>query len=117
MQAPAQVSSLIILKRYGRDLVPLSKISESDGQAPTGISWVERSSIHTNTDRMIAWADIDKDSRNLRNAWSTGFISTLNLAKVRLPFLSRTSYLETIHLNLGPKYVLSRKSMIPKKLH
>jgi hypothetical protein len=117
MQAPAPQSSLVILKRYGQDLVPLNEISENDGQAPTGISWVERSSIHTNTDRIIAWADIDKDSKNLRNAWSTGFISTLNLARLNVPFLWRTNYFETMNLKQRPKYVLSRKSIIPKKLH
>jgi hypothetical protein len=116
MQAPARESSLIILKRYGRDLVPLNKISESDGQAPTGISWVERSSIHTNTDRIIAWADIDKDPQNFRNAWSTGFISTLNLARLNVPFLWRTNYFETINLTQRPRYVLTRKSIIPRKL-
>jgi hypothetical protein len=77
---------------------------------------VERSSIHTNTDRIIAWADIDKDSKNFRNAWSTGFISTLNLARLNVPFLWRTNYFETINLTQRPRYVLTRKSIIPRKL-
>ena len=115
MQAPAPQSGLVILKRYGRDLTLLNQISENDGEAPTGISWLEGSSIQSNTNRIIAWAPIGKDSQNFRNAWSTGFISTLNLAKLRLPFLSRTSYLKSIYLNRGPKYVLTRKSIIPKK--
>ncbi len=116
MQAPAPESSLIILKRYGSDLVPLNEISKNDGQAPTGISWVERSSIQSNTDRIIAWADIDGNSRNLRNAWSTGFISTLNLARLNVPFLWRPTYFEKFGLKHRPKYVLTRKSIIPKKL-
>ncbi len=116
MEAPAPESSLVILKRYDRELVLLNEISKNDSQAPTGIAWVDRSSMQTNMDRIIAWADLGKNQATLRNAWTTGVISTLKLAKLKLRSRFRNSYFETINLNFGPRYVSRFKSYIPKKL-
>jgi hypothetical protein len=80
MDKPAPNPSLLIVKRSGNNIVLVDSITPQDGTIPTGIAWRGADSLNSNPSRIVAWADTEKTPRRVRNAWTTGLISTLQLA-------------------------------------
>jgi hypothetical protein len=80
LDKPAPNSTLLIVKRSGNNIVLLDRITPQDGTIPTGISWRGADSLSSNPARIVAWADTEKTPRRVRNAWTTGLISTFQLA-------------------------------------
>lgn len=85
LNKPAPHSSLLILKRTGRSVALLDSITPQDGNVPTGIAWRGAYSLDSNPTRVVAWADTATTPRRVRNAWTTGLISTLHLARFSKP--------------------------------
>jgi hypothetical protein len=85
LNKPAPHSSLLILRRSGNNVVLLDSITPKDGNVPTGIAWRGADSIDTNLTRVVAWTDTAKTPRRVRNAWTTGLISSLHLARFSKP--------------------------------
>ncbi|HMK37129.1 MAG TPA: hypothetical protein VK463_18800 [Desulfomonilaceae bacterium] len=81
LDKPAASATLLIMKRSERTMLPLDSITPRDGTVPTGIDWRGANALNANHERIVAWADTELTPRRMRNAWSTGLISTLQLAR------------------------------------
>ncbi len=80
---PVGHDSVIILRRSGSRLILVDRITAGDGLVPTGINWEGTRTLHSNPDRIRGWWD-EKDSvqKPPRNAWETGFITSVGLERI-----------------------------------
>jgi hypothetical protein len=85
LDKPAPNSTLLIVKRSDNNIVLVDKITPQDGTIPTGISWQGADSLNSNPSRIVAWADTEKTPRRVRDAWTSGLISTLQLGHPGAP--------------------------------
>lgn len=84
---PLPLESLVILNRFGDKLKVVEKLSCFDSMAPTGICWKDISQIQSNPDRIVGWSDtVLTPQRVMKNAWSSGLITTLNLSRISLGY-------------------------------
>jgi hypothetical protein len=85
LDKPAPNSTLLIVKRSKNHIVLVNKISAHDGTVHTGISWRGSDSLSSNPCRILAWAYTEKAPTRKQNAWTTGLISSLQLANLHTP--------------------------------
>lgn len=87
LNKPLPLESLVILNRFGDRLKIVEKLTCFDSMAPTGICWKDISQIHSNPDRIVGWSDtVLTPQRVVKNAWSSGLITTLNLSRISLGY-------------------------------
>ena len=87
LDKPLPLESLVILNRFGDRLKIVEKLTCFDSMAPTGICWKDISQIHSNPDRIVGWSDtVLTPQRVVKNAWSSGLITTLNLSRISLGY-------------------------------
>lgn len=87
LDKPLPLESLVILNRFGDKMQLVEKLSCFDSIAPTGISWNEITTIHSNPDRIVGWSEtVLTPQRLVKNAWSSGLITTLNLSHIKLGY-------------------------------
>jgi len=81
LTAPAPHDTLLLLKRTGRHLTLVEKISQNDGQAPTGVAWKGAKMLHCNKKRISSVCGLFiREKYNCQHRYITGLISTLNLS-------------------------------------
>jgi hypothetical protein len=81
LNTPAPHDSLLLLKRNGRQLVLVDKITSADGAIHTGISWRGWSMLRCNKNRIVqAWGLSMRQKYHCRHKrWITSLVSTLGL--------------------------------------
>ena len=81
---PSRQESLLLLKRSGRELILLDKITARDTSVPTGIEWRGIEHLTSNFKRIKACRTMTSpEARLARNAWTSGLISMLRLTRLR----------------------------------
>ncbi|MGO9116490.1 MAG: hypothetical protein ACLQPD_02650 [Desulfomonilaceae bacterium] len=81
---PSPQESLLLLKRSGRELILLDKITARDTSVPTGIEWRGIEHLASNFKRIKACRTMTSpEARLARNAWTSGLISMLRLTRLR----------------------------------
>jgi len=80
----AAPETLLLFKRSGRELVLLDRITARDGSGPTGIEWQGVKRLASNFERIEdCRTTASPYPRLARNAWTSGLISTLQLARLK----------------------------------
>jgi hypothetical protein len=87
LKKPAPHDSLIILKRTENSLTIVDEISPQSDLVKTGIAWQGADLIKTNYDKISGWSNIaSSPHKPYRDAWTSGFIATLQLSRLTLNF-------------------------------
>ena len=104
----AAPETLLLFRRSGRELVLLDRIKARDGSGPTGIEWIGAQRLASNFERIQDCGTVTAPyPRRACNAWTSGLISTLHLAR----FNFALAYLRS------PKYQVAhntRRRHMPK---
>lgn len=81
---PAPHESLLLIKRSGRKLVLLDKITARDRPVPTGIEWNGVEQLTSKLERIEAGPAVSPPEAKVAcSAWTSGLISTLQLTRLK----------------------------------
>ncbi len=81
LSAPAPHDTLLLLKRSGRQLVLVDKISRDDGQAPTGVAWKGANMLRCNKTRISSVCGLFiREKYKCHKRWVSSLVSTLKLS-------------------------------------
>ena len=83
---PAPHDSLLLLKRHGRNLMWVDKLTPDAKVATFGISWRGSNTLRSNRERVVPWADTQPTTwKSLAGkGWETGLTSPLNLIRLSM---------------------------------